>query len=237
MLTVASGQVNQAAMPIRQDSTRNDPQQAAEFSRLELARIVARHRPRRALLLASVPDALAALPGWRDTLLVEAVPGNGREPGRLPCEISELPFQAAVFDLVVAHELPLESWDGALAELARVARGGGHLVLIGPGQWSHGRWRAARDGRQAAMQTARLCRSLHSMNFVVESCGGMGLAGLEVRTGHGWRSPLVHFSDVVVICARRNDPGSILRPIRFAQPTVVRGQAPVLDSVSREAVA
>jgi demethylmenaquinone methyltransferase / 2-methoxy-6-polyprenyl-1,4-benzoquinol methylase len=86
----------------------------------DLARVMARKCP-----AAKVVGADFCLPMLR-------VARRKRLPHLVQADALRLPFRSGVFDVVtVAFGLRnMESWGGALAEMARVLKGGGHLLVL-----------------------------------------------------------------------------------------------------------
>jgi SAM-dependent methyltransferase len=212
------------------------PGKSPDFSRNELAEIVRRRMPSRTLSLCFGSGALnqgQVLDGhWHV--------GLGEHWGQAPtthCQIDELPFQSRVFDLVIVQNFLTNGSESALPELRRVLKGGGRLLVLGTGFLS-ARYRGpGGHATPAALRPLRLCHRLRREGFRIDDCGGMGVMGLAMRSGRGWKKPLLALSDQVVINARRHESDPVVRPLRFMQPRTMGARSTALEAMNREAAA
>lgn len=202
-----------------------------------IARCLAQQRPRRVLLLTADPGGPVVAASAKPFTLVTVAADGARLPASVDCRSSDLAFQPNVFDLVIAHGIFSDGSEPELAELERVLGGGGQLLALGLGCYRLGRWGLAR--RATALRPIwprRLCKRLRQRSFEIEECIGIGLAGKPASTGHGWRKPLVSFSDLVMVRARRRDVKPIVTPLRFNRPQAAGVQSAVMESFNREAM-
>ena len=207
---------------------------AQDFSRLDLPTFMRRYRPRRTLFASAGDGLVTDGEALRDSWLVTL--GEASPNGHLTThgEVTDLPFQDEVFDLVIAQNLLSDGSEKALPELHRVLAGGGRLLVLGSGHWSR-RYRF--DGEQEvplAVRPWRLCRALRDRSFEVEDCVGIGVLGSNLRARYRWNRPLVTLSDRVVISARRHETRPNVRILKFANPRTATNQGAALDALNRE---
>lgn len=213
---------------------------AAEQVKLSMVRQTLRdylhqRRPRRALVVSPDPDCASLLPGEGGHVVIISRPGNGIAPS-VECAGDSLPFQSRVFDLVLAEHVLSHGAEPGLAEFERVLEGGGQLVVLGLGFWGSRYRLSRRDGAPTAIRPMRLCRELEYRDFTIEECAGAGIAGAQVRTGGGWKKPLLGVCDEVMIRARSQGSSRIVTPLRMGRTQAVGAQSAALDGLNREAV-
>lgn len=196
--------------------------------------VLAARRPRRVLLVSGTRDDLE-LPDRADCEVTRAALVPPRSTRAVACRSGDLPFQARVFDLVIALQVLSDGLEPALGELLRVLEPGGQLLVLGAGRWSLARRRDPQLRQAPTIRLAGLSRALRRRSFIIELRRGQGCCGLRIATGEGWRRPLLGFSDAIMVAARHRGRGPIITPLRFARPQAVNTRGPVLDGLNREA--
>lgn len=236
MLTVAEQRVNRRSKVNSADYSKSPLHPPPDSIRLALEAFWRNRRPRRALMVTSSLTAPPVFAAGADARITLIKTGDGSGPrASVECAARSLPFQPRVFDLVLAHHVLCDGDEPELREFERVLEGGGRLVILGLGYWCS-RYRLSRGANvAAAIRPLRLCRALRKRDFVIESCSGQHVAGVPIETGNGWRTPLVGFSDQIMIQARATGNQHVVTPLRFGPPRTVGARSTAHESLIREA--
>lgn len=220
-------------MPNTTNHDQDLPQTAWEMARERVAAFLVSSKPRRILLLSAGRGEPLIHCNAGHHLLTVICTGNQRRHETVHARSSELPCQSQSFDLVLTEAALCEHDVAELGEISRVLRGGGHLLVVGPGHWRH--WRRRRRWKTLRAKTMRT--RLAQRSFEVEECLGLGFAGRAVVARRFGLLPPLVCSDLVMIRARRRNIRPIVTPLRLGRVQPAAVQSTVAEGVAhREAV-
>jgi len=199
--------------------------------------LLARRRPSRVLVLKLAGASDLPLEPAAGAQVIRLSSDEAGSDAGLRCRISALPFETAVFDLVILHHLIADGSEDCLAEALRVLAAGGDIVISGLNSSGLRNRIANRKSRVPALKLDRICKLLKANSFNVEQCLLMGFGGFSrpaaKPTWHGFGYP---FADRVVLHGHHQSGIHNARILRFKQIKAA-GQTPAaLDGCSREAV-
>ena len=199
--------------------------------------LLARRRPARVLVLKHADAKDLPLDPANSAQVIRLNAGESSAAAMLQCRISALPFEAAVFDLVILHHLVVDGSEGFFAEALRVLAAGGDVVISGLNSSGLRNRIVNRKQRVPALKLDRICKYLKSRSFNIEQCLLMGLGGFSrpapKATWHGFGLP---FADRVVLHGHHQSKINNAHILRFRQiKTAGRATAALDGCSSREA--
>jgi SAM-dependent methyltransferase len=234
MLTPVYRQVKSIAMAAASTS-----QQTARVAQQTLVTqllqpLLARRRPERILVLkhANAGELLVETTGPAQIIRL-STDASYADAG-LRCRLEALPFDEAVFDLVILHHLVIDGSEPFLAEALRVMAAGGDVVISGLN--SSGLRNRIVDRKQGlpALKLDRICKFLKSQSINVELCLLMGLGGFSrpapKATWHGLGFP---FADRVVLHGHHQSNIKSTNILRFKQVQQTGLASAALDGCSK----
>ncbi len=140
--------------------------------------------------------------------------GVATESG-LSCRINALPFDEAVFDLIVLVHLLRDGHELVLAEALRVLTPGGDVVLSGLNSTGLQYRFGNRENRFPGLKLSRVSHYLKMRSFDIRQCLLMGMAGSSRPASrsvwHGLRLP---FADRVVMHGRHR---SVIKKVHLSR--------------------
>jgi SAM-dependent methyltransferase len=237
MLTPVYCQVNFIAMIVDHTS-----QQAAYSAQQTLADqllrpLLARRRPERILVLKQAGAEDLPLEPANLAQIVRLSTEELSADAVLRCRIAALPFQDAVFDLIILHHLVSDGSEVFLNEALRVMTAGGDVVISGLNSSGLRNRIGNRKQRLPALKLDRIYSFLKAQSFNIEQCLLMGLGGLSRpvtrTTWHGLGMP---FADRVVLHGHHQPNIKNASILRFKQVRPTGRTSAALDGCSsREA--
>lgn len=200
--------------------------------------LLARRRPARILVLKHESAQDLPLEPVNSAQLIRLSADGLTSGSMLKCRISALPFEEAVFDLVILHHLVADGSEPYLAEALRVLAAGGDIVISGLNSTGMRNRIVNRKQKLPALKLNRICKLLKSQSFNIEQCLLMGLGGLSRpaprATWHGIGLP---FADRVVLHGHHQSNIHNAHILRFRQVKSAGRTSAALDGCSsREAV-
>jgi SAM-dependent methyltransferase len=238
MLTPVYCQVKSVAMVIDYTPDQSELSAQQTLAAQLLQPLLARRRPERILVLKhggarDLPLALS-----NSTQLIRLSTDDSSAGAMLRCRISALPFDEAVFDLVILHHLVADGSEKYLAEALRVLATGGDIVFSGLNSSGLRNRIVNRKHKVPALKLDRICKLLKSQSFNIEQCLLMGLGGFSrpapKATWHGLGFP---FADRVVLHGHHQSNIRNARLLGFGQMKSAGRTSAALDGCSsREAV-
>lgn len=199
--------------------------------------LLARRRPSRVLVLKLEGASDLPLEAAAGAQVIRLSSDEAGSDAGLRCRISALPFETAVFDLVILHHLIADGSEDCLAEALRVLAAGGDIVISGLNSSGLRNRIANRKSRVPALKLDRICKLLKANSFNVEQCLLMGFGGFSrpaaKPTWHGFGYP---FADRVVLHGHHQSGIHNARILRFKQIKAAGQTGAALDGCSREAV-
>ncbi len=237
MLTLDYRQVNSLTMAV--DYTRQQSKQSAQ-QRLagELLRpLLNRRRPERILVLKHAAAADLPIETVNPAQIIRLSNEVSSDRDLVRCRIAALPFEEAVFDLVILHHLVSDGTEPFLTEALRVMAAGGDIVISGLNSSGLRNRIGNRKHLLPALKLNRICNYLKSQSFNVEQCLQMGLGGFPRpaprATWHGLSLP---FADRVVLHGHHQSNMKNTNILRFKQVQPAGVASAALDGCSnREA--
>ena len=237
MLTPVYRQVNSVAMVVdyTQDQSSLSAQQKLVAKLLQP--LLARRRPARILVLKHAEATDLPLDVVNSAQVIRLNTGESSADVMLRCRLSALPFEEAVFDLVILHHLVVDGSEELFAEALRVLTAGGDIVISGLNSSGLRNRIVNRKQRVPALKLDRICKFLKSESFNIEQCLLMGLGGFSrpapKATWHGFGLP---FADRVVLHGHHQSKINNAHILRFRQiKTAGRATAALDGCSSREA--
>ena len=162
--------------------------------------LLAKRRPKRILVLKHAKATDLPLEPAGSAQIIRLSTELNSPAAVLKCRIDALPFEEAVFDLVILHHLVNDGSEPLLSEAMRVMIAGGDIVISGLNSSGLRNRIGNRKHNIPALKLDRVCNYLKSRSFKVEQCLLMGLGGLSRpaprATWHGLGFP---FADRVVL--------------------------------------
>jgi len=238
MLTPVYRQVKPLAMEV--DYTKDQLSFSAQqkLAAQLLQPLLARRRPARILVLKHANAADLPLEPANSSQIIRLSDDEFASNAMPRCRISALPFEEAVFDLVILHHLVTDGGEEHLAEALRVLAAGGDIVISGLNSSGLRNRIVNRKQRMPALKLNRICKFLKAQSFNIEQCLLMGLGGFSrpapKATWHGFGLP---FADRVVIHAHHQSNITSARILGFKQLKTSGRTSAALDGCSsREAV-
>ncbi len=228
MLTPVDQRVISAAMV--DDYT---PQQATLSAQQSLAGkllvpLLERRRPQRILLLKHAEAGDLPLETAKSAQLIRLSTDEYFPAARLRCRIAALPFEDAVFDLVILHHLVRDGSEPFLPEVLRVMSAGADIVISGLNSSGLRNRIVNRKRPVPALKLDRVCNFLKDHSFSIEQCLLMGLGGFSSPAPKAiWRALGMPFADRVVLHGHHQSNIKNARILRFkqAQPAGVASAA------------
>lgn len=220
------------------DYTRYQPALSAQqkLAVQVLQPLLARRRPSRVLVLKLAGVSDLPLDTLSGALVIRLSSDDSCRDAGLRCRMDALPFESAVFDLVVLHHLITDGSEDCLAEALRVLAAGGDIVISGLNSSGLRNRIANRKQRVPALRLDRVCKYLKSRSFNVEQCLLMGFGGFSrpaaKPTWHGIGLP---FADRVVLHGHHQSHIHNARILRFREVKAAGRTPAALDGCSREA--
>lgn len=151
----------------------------------------------------------------------------------LRCRMDALPFEEAVFDLIIVHHLLIDGREKFFDETLRVLVAGGDLVISGLNSSGLRNLVANRKHAVAALKLNRVCKILKAHSFKIEDCLLMGLAGLPRPvtsvSSYGIRLP---FADRAVLHGHHQSNIKNASILKFRNSRSARVTSAALDGVS-----
>jgi len=199
--------------------------------------LLARRRPARILLMKHAGAGDLPLELANPAQVIRLSADESSTDAILRCRISALPFEEAVFDLVILHHLVADGTEECLAEALRVLAAGGDIVLSGLNSSGLRNRIVNRKQQMPALKIDRICKFLKSKSFNIEQCLLMGLGGFSrpaaKATWHGLGLP---FADRVVMHGHHQSNINSAHILRFKQMKSTARNTAALDGCSsREA--
>jgi len=199
--------------------------------------LLARRRPARILVLKHAEATDLPLDVVNSAQVIRLNTGESSADVMLRCRLSALPFEEAVFDLVILHHLVVDGSEELFAEALRVLTAGGDIVISGLNSSGLRNRIVNRKQRVPALKLDRICKFLKSESFNIEQCLLMGLGGFSrpapKATWHGFGLP---FADRVVLHGHHQSKINNAHILRFRQiKTAGRATAALDGCSSREA--
>ncbi|HEY5775847.1 MAG TPA: class I SAM-dependent methyltransferase [Xanthomonadales bacterium] len=199
--------------------------------------LLARRRPERILVMKHAGAGDLPLQLVNSAQIIRLSSNESDAGAGLLCRIEALPFEEAIFDLVILHHLVSDGSEKILAEALRVLAAGGDIVISGLNSSGLRNRIANRKHKVPAIKMNRVCRVLKSQSFSIEQCLSMGLGGLSrpapKAAWHGLRLP---FADRVVLHGHHQSNMQSARILRFREIKSAPRPSAALDGCSnREA--
>lgn len=215
MLTRVWKRANSFVMTADYSNNQSAPSAQQALAGELLQPLLAKRRPEKILILkhTSARDLqLDAAPG---TLVVRLDSDENSDRSLLKCRLDSLPFEEAVFDLVILHHLVDDGSEPLMNEALRVLIEGGDVVISGLNSSGLRNRIGNRKHELAALKLDKVCNVLKDRSFTIQQCLLMGLGGFSRpaprATWHGLGFP---FADRVVLHGHHRSNiknGSILR--------------------------
>jgi SAM-dependent methyltransferase len=162
--------------------------------------LLARRRPERILVLKHANATDLPLEPAKTAQVIRLSNDEFSTDTMLACRISALPFEEAVFDLVILHHLVEDGSEPFLAEVLRVMIEGGDIVISGLNSSGLRNRIGNRKKQLPALKLDRICNFLKSQSFDIKQCLLMGWGGFSRpaprATWHGLGYP---FADRAVL--------------------------------------
>lgn len=200
MLTLVYGQVNFVVMVVDHTSHQLDHSAQQTLVAQLLQPLLVRRRPERILVLKHADAGDLPLEPANFAQVIRLSTGEFSADTLVKCRIAELPFEEAVFDLVILHHLVSDGREPFLTEALRVMTAGGDILISGLNSSGLRNRIGNRKQRIPALKLDRICKFLKSQSFNIEQCLLMGLGGFSKpaprATWHGLGFP---FADRVVL--------------------------------------
>lgn len=237
MLTSDYRQVNFLTMAV--DYTRQQSKQSAQ-QRLagELLRpLLSRRRPERILVLKHADATDLPLETVRPAQIIRLSAEASSDQDLVRCRIAALPFEEAVFDMVIFHHLVSDGSEPFLPEALRVMAAGGDIVISGLNSSGLRNRIGNRKHLLPALKLNRICNYLKSQSFNVEQCLQMGLVGFSRPAPRAtWYGLSLPFVDRVVLHGHHQSNMKNTNILRFKQVQPAGVASAALDGCSnREA--
>jgi len=199
--------------------------------------LLARRRPDRILVLKQADATDLPLEPANAAQIVRLSTDEFAAAAMIRCRIAELPFEEAVFDLVILHHLVSDGSEAFLSEALRVMTTGGDVVISGLNSSGLRNRIGNRKQQLPALKLDRICNFLKSQSFSIEQCLLMGLGGLSrpapTATWHGLGMP---FADRVVLHGHHQSNIKNASVLRFKPARPAGRRSAALDGCSsREA--
>ncbi len=238
MLTTLYRLVKSVAMEV--DYTQDQSTRSAQHKLAAqlLQPLLARRRPARVLVMkhARAGDLPLELAGTAQ--LVRLCADEFTDNALLQCRLEALPFEEAVFDLVILHHLVSDGGEKYLQEALRVLAAGGDIVISGLNSSGLRNHIGNRKDKVPALKLNRVCKFLKSKSFNIEQCLLMGLGGFSrpvaKATWHGLGFP---FADRVILHGHHQSNITNARILRFRQLKAGGRASAALDGCSSREVA
>jgi SAM-dependent methyltransferase len=200
--------------------------------------LLARRRPQRILMLKhSAAKDLQLDPG-PGVQIIRLSRDENWTGSQLKCRLDALPFEEAVFDLVILHHLVDDGAEPFMAEVMRVLIEGGDLVISGLNSSGLRNRLGNRKHQLAALKLDKVYHILKSQSFKVEQCLVMGLGGFSRPAPKpSWHGLTYPFADRVILHGHHQSNiknGSILR---FEQAHQAGMSPAALDGCSSREIA
>ena len=233
MLTSVYRQVNANAMVAAQ--TDHHSGQTAQQTLLKqlLQPLLARRRPERILVLKQAGASDPPLDLVSPALIVRINSEQSSMGGPLRCRLDALPFEEAVFDLIIVHHLLRDGCEEFFDETLRVLVAGGDLVISGLNSSGLRNLVENRKNTVAALKLNRVFKFLRAHSFKIEDCLLMGLAGLPWpvtrSSSYGIGLP---FADRAVIHGHHQSNIKNASILKFRNSRSARVASAALDGVS-----
>lgn len=177
--------------------------------------LLAKRRPDKILILKHALAKDLQLEAETNAWIVRLNSDENSDQSMLKCRLGSLPFEDAVFDLVILHHLVNDGSEPLMTEALRVLIEGGDIVISGLNSWGLRNRIGNRKHELPALKLDKVCHVLKSRSFAVRQCLMMGLGGFSRpaprATWHGFGFP---FADRVVLHGHHQSnikSGSILR--------------------------
>lgn len=238
MLTPVYRQVNVTNMVFTHSTqqTARAAQQALVSQLLQP--LLARRRPRRILLLKHASAGDLQLDPTSPAQIIRLSTQECAGDAELHCRIEALPFEEAVFDLVILHHLVSNGSEPFLAEAFRVMAAGGDVVISGLNSTGLRNRIVNRKQQMPALKLDKVCSFLKSQSINVELCLLMGMGGFSrpapKATWHGLGYP---FADRVVLHGHHQSNIKNTNILRFKRVQPAGLASAALDGCSnRESV-
>jgi hypothetical protein len=238
MLTPVYRQVNVANMVFTQSTQQSArAAQQALVSQL-LQPLLARRRPRRILLVKHALAGDLQLETTGPAQVIRLSTQERASDAELRCRIDALPFEEAVFDLVILHHLVSDGSEPCLAEAFRVMAAGGDVVISGLNSTGLRNRIVNRKQQMPALKLDKVCSFLKSQSISIELCLLMGMGGFSrpapKPTWHGLGFP---FADRVVLHGHHQSNIKNTNILRFKRVQPAGLASAALDGCSnRESV-
>lgn len=232
MLTPAYLDVNFTMVVATTDHNQVSSAQQKLATRL-LQPLLARRRPERVLVLKSTDASDLPLELVRPAQVIRLSMDQAGTDAVVQCHLVALPFEEAVFDIVILHHLVTDGNEEFLNEVLRVLAAGGDLVISGLNSSGLRNRFGNKNRRVPALKLEKVCNFLKSNSFNVEQCLLMGIGGFSKPAPRAmWHGLGLPFADRVVLHGHHQSNiknGSILR---FRQTRSARVASTALDGVS-----
>ncbi len=199
--------------------------------------LLARRRPERILILKHAAAGDLPLQAVNTAQVIRLSTDEFSVDATLRCRIAALPFEEAVFDLVILHHLLGDGSEAFLAETFRVMAAGGDLVISGLNSSGLRNRIANRKQELPALKLNKVCNFLKSHSFNIENCLLMGLAGLSRPAPTAtWNGLGLPFADRVVLHGHHQSNIKNASILSFKNVRAARVAPAALDGISsREA--
>ena len=200
--------------------------------------LLARRRPDRILVLKH-PDATdLPLEPASPAQIIRLSTDEFSENALLNCRLAALPFEEAIFDLVILHHLVHDGTEPFLPEVLRVMVEGGDIVISGLNSSGLRNRIGNRKRRLPALKLDRICGFLKSRSFNVKQCLLMGLGGFSRPAPRAtWYGLGFPFADRAVLHAHHQSNIKNASILRFRRTKGSAIASAALDGCSsREAV-
>jgi hypothetical protein len=200
--------------------------------------LLARRRPQRILMLKhSAAKDLQLDPG-PGAQIIRLSQDENWTGSPLRCRLDALPFEEAVFDLVVLHHLVEDGTEPLMAEVMRVMIEGGDVVISGLNSSGLRNRIGNRKHQLAALKLDKVSHILKLQSFKVEQCLLMGLGGFSrpapKPTWHGFAYP---FADRVILHGHHQSNINNASILRFKQAQPAGMSSAALDGCSSREIA
>lgn len=199
--------------------------------------LLVRRRPERILVLKHANAGDLTIDTTSPAQIIRLSAGGAHAGAGVRCRIDALPFEEAVFDLVILHHLVRDGSEPALQEAFRVMIAGGDLVISGLNSSGLRNRIVSRKQGLPALKLDKVCSHLKSHSINVELCLLMGLGGFSrpapKATWHGLGFP---FADRVALHGHHQTNIKNTNILRFKQVQPAGLASAALDGCSnREA--
>ena len=162
--------------------------------------LLATRRPERILVLKHAWAGIVPLESVSPVQIIRLNSNSSASGAVLRCRFDALPFEPAVFDLVILNHLLSDGQERVLAETLRVLAPGGDVVLCGLNSTGLRYRFGNRKNHFPGLKIKRVDQVLKAQSFDIKQCLLVGIAGFSrpspKAVWHGLRLP---FADWVVL--------------------------------------